>query len=162
MRLPLIILSAGALLAGLIPFSHFVTADGHPFDSHLHIGFSVLPVLLGAGGIALAYYLYHRQNDRPEKIMSSLGGLYQLVNRKFYIDELYRFITVRIIFNGIGRPAAWIDKHIIDGIMNAIASVTASIARAIKGIQSGKVQQYALYFFAGILGLAILFIYILK
>ena len=162
MKFPLVILSAGALLAGLIPFSHYVTADGRPFDSHIHLGFSIVPVTLAGCGIALAYYLYYRQNDRPQRITDSLGGLYHFVYRKFYIDELYRFITKKIIFNGIGRPAAWIDKHVIDGTMNAIAGVTAAIAGSIKGLQSGKVQQYALYFFAGILCLAILFIYVLK
>ena len=66
---------------------------------------------------------------------------------------MYLFFTKKIIFNGIGRPAAWIDKNIVDGLMNEIAGVTAKTARVIKGIQSGKVQNYALYFFAASPGL---------
>ena len=78
----------------------------------------------------------------------------------FYIDEIYLFVTKKIIFNLIGRPAAWIDKNIVDGFMNLLATSTGKISELIKGFQSGKVQNYALYFFCGILGLAVLFIYL--
>jgi NADH-quinone oxidoreductase subunit L len=43
--------------------------------------------------------------------------------------------------------------------MNGLAQLTGSISEFIKGIQSGKVQQYALYFFGGILALAVVFLY---
>jgi NADH-quinone oxidoreductase subunit L len=46
--------------------------------------------------------------------------------------------------------------------MNLLATTTAKIATAIKGLQSGKVQNYALYFFGGIIGLAVLIIYLWK
>jgi NADH-quinone oxidoreductase subunit L len=71
-------------------------------------------------------------------------------------------VTKKIIFNLIGRPAAWIDKNIVDGTMNGIASATATISGWIKGIQSGKVQSYALYFFGGIIVLAIVILYLWK
>ena len=62
----------------------------------------------------------------------------------------------------IGRPAAWIDKNIVDGMMNGTGNTTATISEKIKGFQSGKVQQYAIYFLAGVIGLAIVFIYLWK
>lgn len=159
MKVPLVILSAGALLAGFIPFSHFVTADGRGFNSQLSFSFSIAPVALALAGIGLAYTLYRRQNSRSQQIAESLGSFYELAYKKFYIDEIYLFITKKVIFNLVARPAAWIDKHIIDGAMNGIAAVIGKIAEWIRGMQSGKLQQYALYFFAGILGLVILFIY---
>jgi len=162
MKLPLIILSAGALLAGLIPFSQYVTSDGKPFESSLHLGFSVAPVLLAIGAIMLAFTLYKKQNDKPGKIAAAMGGLYQWAYHKFYIDELYQFITKKIIFNLIARPAAWIDKNIVDGTMNRIAAVTGKTSEMIKGIQSGKVQNYAIYFFGGIITLAVVFLYLWK
>jgi NADH-quinone oxidoreductase subunit L len=162
MKLPLIILSACALLAGFVPMSRLVTSDGAPFETPVDIGFSALPVLFALAGIALATYLYKTENTKPQTIASSLGGLYKAAYKKFYIDEIYLFITKKIIFNLIGRPAAWIDKNIVDGFMNLLATITAKISVLIKGLQSGKVQSYALYFFGGIIGLAVLFIYIWK
>ena len=88
--------------------------------------------------------------------------MYSAAYRKFYIDELYLFITRKIIFNGIGKPAAWFDKNIVDGFMNGLATATSKTSGMIKGLQSGKVQNYALYFFGGIICLAVLFIYLMK
>ena len=162
MKLPLIILGTCSVLAGFFPITSLVTADGLPLATSLHLMFSIAPVGLALAGILLATYLYKTANEKPQQIAVAMGGIYKAAHRKFYMDELYLFITQKIIFNLIGRPAAWIDKNIVDGFMNLLASVTASISEMIKGLQSGKVQSYALYFFGGIFGLAILFIYLLK
>ena len=162
MKLPLIILSAATVLAGFVPFSTLVTTDGNPMRSHISILFSIAPVVLAALGILLAAALYKTANERPARIAAALGGLYHAAYSKFYIDEIYLFITRKIIFNLIGRPAAWIDKNIVDGFMNLLAAITARIAEIVRGVQSGKIQNYALYFFAGIVGLAVIFIYMRK
>ena len=162
MLMPLILLAVGAAAAGFIPFGHFVSSDGRALESSFHFQFSIAPVALGLIGIFTAMWLYKKQNDKPDRIAASLNGLYKAAYHKFYIDELYSFITQKIIFNLIGRPAAWIDKNIVDGLMNATGNMTQAISERIKGFQSGKVQQYALYFLAGVIGLAVLFIYVWK
>ena len=162
MIVPLVLLAIGAATAGFIPFGHFVSSDGTALESKFHLTFSIAPVALGLTGIFTAMLLYKKQNDVPDKIAASLNGLYKAAYYKFYIDELYLFITKKIIFNLIGKPAAWADKNIVDGLMNTIGNATAFISEKIKGFQSGKVQQYAIYFLAGIIGLAVLFIYVWK
>ena len=157
MKLPLVILALGAVFAGFVPFSRLVTYDGRPQETHGIGIFAIAPVALAIIGVLIAGYLYRGERSRPAALF---GGLYQFAYHKFYIDELYSFITKKIIFNLIGRPAAWIDRNIVDGLMNLLATVTARISAEIKGLQSGKVQDYALYFFAGIAGLTVLFIYI--
>src|SRR5258705_13802104 len=106
--------------------------------------------------------LYKKQNKKSAAIASSLSGFYKAAYHKFYIDELYLFITKKILFNLIGRPAAWFDKTIVDGFMNGTGNTTQGISEKIKGFQSGKVQQYAIYFLVGVIGLAVLFIYVWK
>jgi NADH-quinone oxidoreductase subunit L len=160
MKLPLVILALGALFAGFVPFSHLVTYDGVPQAEHGISVFAVAPVALALIGIFTARYLYFRKSDRPAKTAAALGGLYRSAYHKFYIDEIYTFVTKKIIFRFIGAPAAWIDRNIVDGVMNLSATLTARISAGIKGFQSGKVQDYALYFFAGIAGLTVLFIYL--
>ena len=110
----------------------------------------------------LAAYLYKNENGRSAKIANSLGWMHRIATNKFYVDEVYRFFTKKIVFNLVGRPAAWFDRTIVDGMMNGIAFVTASTSQAIRGLQSGKVQQYALHFFAGAALLAVVFIYLWK
>ena len=67
----------------------------------------------------------------------------------FLLDEIYLFVTRRIIFDGICKPIAWFDRHIIDGTMDGFAYVTNAASNAIKGLQSGKVQLYLLWYLAG-------------
>ena len=162
MMLPLILLSIGAAVGGFVPFGHFVSSDGSLLENTFHPEFSIAPVALGLAGIFTAMWLYLKQNERPQKIAASMSVLYNVVYRKFYIDELYLFITKKILFNLAGRPAAWFDRHVVDGLVNLIGNTTEFIAKKIRGIQSGKVQQYAMYFLFGIIGLAVLFIYIWK
>ncbi|MEO6228693.1 MAG: NADH-quinone oxidoreductase subunit L [Ferruginibacter sp.] len=160
--IPLVLLAVGAAFAGFIPFGNFVTSNGQPEAAEFHWQFSIAPVTLGLAGIFGALWLYKTHNDRPQKIVASLGSIYRAAFHKFYIDELYGFITKKIIFNLIGKPAAWFDKNVVDGMVNGTANTTASVAEKIKGIQSGKVQQYAIYFLVSVLMLAIIFIYIWK
>jgi NADH-quinone oxidoreductase subunit L len=160
MRAPMIILAACTVLAGFVPFSRWVTSDGSALATHPDIVFSTAPVVLALIGIGLAAILYRKENGATDRIAGALGGFYRATYRKFYIDEIWLFITKKIIFNGIGRPAAWVDRKIVDGLMNAIASATAKISTAVKGFQSGKIQNYTMYFFLGIAVLVILFIYL--
>jgi len=162
MKLPLIILAALSVVAGFVPFASFVTTDGAPLTTHFNLLFSIAPVLLALVAIAIAAWLYKKENDKPVSIANALGTLYTTAYRKFYIDEIYLFVTKKVLFNLVGRPAAWIDRNIIDGMMNGLATVTVTTSNKIKGLQSGKVQNYTLYFFGGVAGLAILFIYIWK
>jgi len=162
MKMPLIILAILSAGAGFIPFGEFVSADSKILESHFDPMFSIAPVAFGVAGILLAMWMYKNENDKAEKFSQSLGGLYKAAYSKFYIDEIYLFITKKIIFNLIGRPAAWIDRNIVDGLMNGIANTTATVSGWIKGIQSGKVQSYAIYFFGGIVTLAIVFLYLWK
>lgn len=162
MMFPLIILALASCLAGFIHFGDFVTADGKPLTTALHLLFSVAPVALALAGIGIATLLFLRQNDSPVKYSKKLGSLYNAARHKFYIDEVYQFITQKIIFNLVGRPAAWFDKNIVDGLVNETGNGTTTLAEKIKTFQSGKVQQYTIYFLGGVMGLTVLFIYLWK
>jgi NADH-quinone oxidoreductase subunit L len=162
MKIPLILLAILAVVAGFVPISSWITADGNAIHSSVPISFSILPVSLAIAGILLATRLFKTANELPQRIAIQMGGLYKAASHKFYIDEVYLFITKKVLFNLVGRPAAWFDKNIVDGFMNLLATITARLSELIKGFQSGKVQDYALYFFGGITGLVIVFIYLWK
>jgi NADH-quinone oxidoreductase subunit L len=66
------------------------------------------------------------------------------------------------LFQLIGRPAAWIDKNVIDGLVNLSGTTTKTVSERIKVIQSGKVQHYGMYFLFGVIGLGVLLIYVIK
>ena len=131
-------------------------------DTALHLQFSIAPVAIALAGILIAYLLYQKENNRSASITKSMGNLYRLAYKKFYIDEIYIFITKKIIFNLIATPAAWFDKNVVDGAVNEGGETTQWISESIRKLQSGKLQHYAIWFLVSTLGLVLLFVYIVK
>ncbi|TSA38483.1 MAG: NADH-quinone oxidoreductase subunit L [Porphyromonadaceae bacterium] len=161
MTIPLMILALGSVFAGYIPFSKLVTSDSMPFESHMDFGIAIPSVLIGLTGILIAWILYKKESKIPERISKSLGGFYQAVYHKFYIDEVYMFITKKIIFNCIARPVAWFDRHIVDGTMNGIGWITVTSSRNIKGMQSGNLPQYGMVFVLSAIILVLIFSFLI-
>ena len=156
MTLPLMILAVLSIVAGFVPFSEWITSDGLPLETEFHAIIAIPSILVAVLGISVAAVLYMRQNKRPDAIAKSLSGLYTASFRKFYIDEVYLFITKKIIFNGVSQPVAWFDRHIVDGTMNFIGNTTVYCSGAIKKLQSGHVQGYIWFFATGVLLLTFL------
>ena len=158
MTLPLIILAAISCVAGFIPFGNLVSWNGEPYDFMAHFDWGVAGVSLAVAVIAIliATKMYIKENPLPEKMRNALLALWTWCHHRFYWDELYMFITHKIIFGGICRPIAWFDRHIIDGTMDGFAYVTNKASYAIRGLQSGKVQMYVWVYLIGALLLGII------
>jgi NADH-quinone oxidoreductase subunit L len=120
---------------------------------------AVPSVIIGLVGILLAFALYKKESKLPARIIESLGSVYRTVYNKFYIDEIYLFVTKRILFNLVSRPVAWFDRHVVDATMNLIGRTVTVSSDMIKGLQSGKLQQYALVFISGALILVLIVLY---
>jgi len=162
MTVPLIALAIASCLTGFIPFGELVSYNGKPLASEFHLLFSIAPVALALTGIFVAMSFYKTQNDKADKLSASLNGFYKSAYHKFYIDEVYAFITGKILFGMIGKGAAWFDKNVVDEMVNTAAEGTAELSEKIKFLQSGKVQQYAIYFLVAVIGLATALIYVFK
>jgi NADH-quinone oxidoreductase subunit L len=159
MWFPLLVLAVGAVVAGFIPFGKYVTSDGKPLETHLDLAFSIAPVAVGLAGITLATLLYRKASDLPDRFAASAGPLYRMAYNKFHIDEIYLFVTKRILFDGIGRTAAWFDRKVVDRMIDMTGFATTSLSERIKAMQSGKVQQYAFGFLTCLLLLAVWVVY---
>ncbi len=153
MTLPLVILAAISCVAGFIPFGDFVTWNGEEYDFMAHFDWNVATVSLCIAvlGIGLATIMYRKENPWPQRMRELLPGLWRWCHHRFYFDELYMFITHKIIFGCISRPIAWFDRHVVDGAMDGMAYVTNKTAYAIRGLQSGKVQYYVWIYLIGAL-----------
>ncbi len=156
MTIPLIVLAIGAAAAGFIPFGDFVSSDGLAHEASFHWNIASLSILIALAGLALAAWLYLRESSRPEKVAAGFKGFYTAAYHKFYFDELYLFITKKIVFELISQPLAWFDRHIVDGFMNLIGRMIYRFAVAVKRFQSGQMQQYAFVFVSGVVVLALI------
>ncbi len=159
MTIPLIILALGSIFAGFVPFGNLITTNGQVLETEFHVSLAAATVGIALVGIVVSYLFYAKPSDRPERIAKSLGGFYRTVYQKFYFDEIYLFITQRIIFGIFSAFIAWFDRNIVDGTINAIGWLTAWISSRIKGLQSGQVQQYAYVFLGGVLIIGLVFFY---
>jgi len=160
MAFPLIFLAVVTFFAGWIPFGKFVTSDRAEYIIHLDYTVAGISTLIAVISIAIATFMYRKYTEVPKKLATSFSGLHRAASNRFYIDEVYLFITKKIVFNNISRPLAWFDRHVIDATMNGFANTTQWFSLQIKGIQSGQVQQYAYVFLLGTLLITALILFI--
>ncbi len=151
MTIPLIILALMTVGSGFIPFDKLVSADSTPFHSHIDWSIASASIAIGVIGILFAMLFYKKENDLSKRFTIAFGSLHTWAYNKFYIDEVYNFVTKTIIFKYISGSFAWFDKKVVDGSMNGIGNSTVWISSKIKGLQSGRVQDYAMFFISGVL-----------
>ncbi|MCK9398696.1 MAG: NADH-quinone oxidoreductase subunit L [Bacteroidales bacterium] len=159
MTIPLMFLALASVTVGFIHFSKFISTDLVPYESGFHWNIAIPSILIALAGISLAAVMYMKETTIPDRVAKSLKGFYTATYNKFYIDEVYLFVTKKIIFNLISRPVAWFDRHIVDGTVNLVGNTTTHAAEMIKGFQSGQIQKYGFVFVSGVLLLAFIFIY---
>ena len=95
-------------------------------------------------------YLRERQTV-ADALATRFRGLHKAAYHRFYIDEVYQFVTHRVIFACISAPVAWFDRHVIDGFMNFLAWGTRASAEEVQPMQSGRIQAYVIWFLSGII-----------
>lgn len=156
MAIPLMILAVFSVFTGLIPFSEFISSDNKPFEMHIDMVVASLSVVAAIVGIVVAYTMYFKDSNKPAAVAARLKGLYTASLNKFYLDEVWMFITKKVIFNCVSRPIAWFDRHVIDGTMDNIANVTQRASHRVRGLQSGQMQRYVAFLVAGTILITIL------
>ena len=156
MTFPLIFLGLVSIVAGFIPFGEFVTWNREAYQIHIDWTVDGSSIAIAVVGIVLATVMYRKENNIPEMLANKFRGLWTAAYHRFYMDELYQFITHKIIFARISRPIAWFDRRIIDGTMDLLANVTNSASFAIRRMQSGSLQTYVWFYLVGAVAIAVI------
>lgn len=159
MTIPLIFLAIVTCVGGFIPFGHFISSNGESYTIHLDAAIATTSVVIALASIAVATCMYLSPRQQlADSLQRRFSGLWTAAYHRFYIDEVYQFITHRIIFRCISRPIAWFDRHVVDGTFDFMAWAANAASDSIRGLQSGQVQQYAYVFLCGALALILLLI----
>jgi NADH-quinone oxidoreductase subunit L len=133
-------------------FGSLISADGHDYRIHFDTSVASLSTVIAICSILLATYIFKGETQPvADKMYAAAPRLHCWAYKRFYMDEVYQFITHRIIFAHVSRPIAWFDRHVIDGFFNFLAWGTHALSFNIRTLQSGRVQQYALVFLIGVL-----------
>ena len=156
MYLPLVFLALVTCVAGFIPFGEFVSVNGEAYHIHLDWSVATTSIIVAVAAIALATWMYFSENSKPKALADKFRALHTAAYHRFYMDELYMWVTHKVIFQHICRPIAWFDRHIVDGTMNMLATVTNGVSYGIRKLQSGYIQWYVWVFIMGALLIAVL------
>jgi len=149
MTFSIVVLAVPSLIIGWLAknvFHHYVTPALTLPETHLGHP-SWLPyvaTLAGLLGIAGAWFLYARDDkfETAGAVRKATGKFYLVVQNKFYIDEVYLFVTHKIIFKLIAAPIKWFDKTIVDGTMNFVGGFLRFGGIVVRLLQAGQVQFY--------------------
>lgn len=138
-------------------FGDFISADGRDYRIHFNLSVATCSTVIALLSIGLATYIYKGERQPiAEKLKATFPRLHKWAYHRFYMDEVYQFVTHRIIFAHICRPIAWFDRHVVDGFFNFLAWGTNATSNGIKTLQSGRVQQYAFVYLVGVILLIML------
>ena len=161
MLIPMIILAGISCVTGFISFGEFISSNGTAYAIHINKGVATTSITFAVIAIIIATIMYKGGSSRITRGLNrSLRELMSAAYNRFYIDDLWLFVTKKIIFNCISRPIAWFDKKIIDGSLDRIATVTQKISTLLRPIQSGNIQSYSVWFLSGALIIILILIYL--
>jgi len=168
MTVPLIVLTIITLgvgiyttLAGFLGWSNsfgsFVTASGENYDIHFNTQIALTSTIIAIVSICLATYIYKGEKQPvADKLYKTFPKLHQAAYKRFYQDEIWQFVTHKIIFRCVSTPIAWFDRHIVDGTFNFMAWGANEAGESIRPWQSGDVRQYAVWFLTGAIALTLI------
>jgi NADH-quinone oxidoreductase subunit L len=103
-------------------------------------------------GWLLALWLYLRQPGKPEQLAKSMRGLYNLLLRKYYVDEIYAALIVKPLL-WISTNALWqgVDVRVVDATVNGVAEGAIGMGDGVRHTQSGNTRSYAVWVVIGAL-----------
>ena len=109
-----------------------------------------ISVLAAASGLFLAWLLYQKRPQLPQEIAHALGGFYEAVVHKYYVDEIYAAVFVKPLIDGSTR-ILWhgIDQDVIDATLDNSAEGAREVSDAVRHMQSGNLRSYAGWIAAG-------------
>ncbi len=170
MTFPLIFLSVVTVGVGVVTtlagfgiispdwnFGSLITASGEAYAIHFDPTVAATSTVIAVLSICLATYIYKGEKQPvADKMYGALPRLHRWAYKRFYIDEIYQFVTHKILFRLVSKPVQWIDEHIINGFIDFTAWGTNEAGESARSWQSGDVRQYAIWFLAGAIGLVLL------
>ena len=137
-------------------FGSFVTANGQDYTIHFDLQIAITSTVIAIASICLATYIYKGEKQPiADKLYRTFPKLHRAAYKRFYMDEVYMYVTHKIIFRCISTPIAWFDRHVIDGTFDFMAWGANEAGESIRPWQSGDVRHYAVWFITGAVVLAL-------
>ncbi len=143
------------IIEGAHVFRNFLAPSITPLVHHAHypvwfeITMMAFSMAVAGAGIFVAYKMYIKQPELPEKVTQKVPFIYNLVYNKYYVDELYNATVVEPIKNGSDFLWHGVDNNVVDGAVNGSATTVGWLSGHLRKLETGFVQNYALAILIG-------------
>jgi NADH-quinone oxidoreductase subunit L len=139
------------MLPGTFPMTNIV---GGTFQESAQENIGLLSTAITLLGIALAAFIYLGSPKKAARLARAMNalGLYSLSYGKFFFDPIYTLLIVRPL-QGVARLAAWFDRRAIDALVDLCGRLPTTLGAALRPVQNGLIQFYALAMMLGLLAL---------
>ncbi|GIX40463.1 MAG: NADH-quinone oxidoreductase subunit L [Leptospiraceae bacterium] len=175
MYIPLIVLAVFSAIAGFVGIPHVlgghnyiehylssvvVVPEGHNVPHEYEIPLMILSVILAIIGILIAFWVFLWKKEISEAIANRYRSLKQLLENKYYIDEIYEALILKPIRKFADQIAyKMIDFFIIDGFVNGLGPFLYGVGSRLRIIHNGKIQTYIVLMYLGFVMLLYLFLF---
>ena len=164
MLVPLVVLAIGSVFAGVVGsplvgsnnIGKWISTPLLPAEGAIQVNWGLVAAttVIAVLGIALGGALYRR--GLPEReYLERIPPLYTLLERKYFLDDLYEGVFVRAVTGQLAPATYWFDQRVVDGVVNGAGLGTRRLSRGLRYLQSGQAQWYAAALFVGVVGLAV-------
>jgi NADH-quinone oxidoreductase subunit L len=165
MTVPLMTLAGLSVVGGLVgfpiieganKFKEFLAPAITPMVHEVHapawfeVTMMAFSMAVALAGIFMAYKMYMKQPELPEKVVEKIPVVYDLVYHKYYVDEIYDATVVDPIKNGSDFLWHGVDENVIDGAVNGSATTVGWLSSHLRKLETGYIQQYALGILIGV------------
>jgi NADH-quinone oxidoreductase subunit L len=164
MRLPLLVLSTLAIVAGLFAFdpafaSLLPGANVPPAYGTSDLAITGISAALGFGGIGVAWALWGNGRVFELPADSPLRSVRTVLLRRYYVKDAYDWLGLRGMY-GLARAADFVDRFVIDGTIRGIERAFSNLSNGLRRFQTGVVSDYAAYVVTGLVGLLALLLFV--
>lgn len=149
MTLPLWILALAAMAIGIS-----LTIRPPEVEFHAPGWFAPAAIAVALSGIVLAWLTYQRRTISADALASAFAPIRHAALRKFWLDDIYLAIY-RSALLAFSRVVGWIDRYLVDGVLNVVSAWTLDAGDGLRRMQTGKVQDYVFGVGFGLLALIV-------
>jgi NADH-quinone oxidoreductase subunit L len=150
MRAPLWILALIAMTIGLV----LTVSPPHVGEEHAPAWLTPSAVAVAVAGILLAWLTYQRRAISADALASMFAPIRHAALRRFWLDDLY-LVIYRSVLLALSRIVGWIDRYLVDGVLNVVSAWTLDGGDGLRRVQTGKVQDYVFALGFGLLALMV-------
>lgn len=150
MSIPLVLLAIAAAVGGAGANATRTALDYPGGHADISIPFAVSATIVAIVGILVGYRMYRSAREEEPLQQKLPPPLYTLLERKWFVDDFFTFVVARLVLLLAGA-IAWIDRHVVDGMVNAVAWLTGATGARLRWLTNGQAQFYVLVLVISIL-----------